>query len=120
MKKNSLILFFLLYSIAGFSQQPTQAEIDKMVKQAQEQMKKYGIDTTVNKTMKGLQAQQKQMTDAMKNQQGNNKNNGVTNALYSSDPGSYGNVDNWKFPAKNTAMLASLPKKVFTKTELVI
>src|SRR5450759_3580036 len=117
MKKNSLILFFLLYSIAGFSQQPTKAEIDKMMKQAQDVMKKYGKDSTVNKAMKDAQDKQKQVSDAMKNQPANNK--GVTNALYSSDPGSYGNVDNWKFPAKNTALLSSLPKKVFTKPELV-
>ncbi|MEO7291818.1 MAG: hypothetical protein ABIW34_01860, partial [Ginsengibacter sp.] len=33
--------------------------------------------------------------------------------------GDYANVDNWKFPAKNIALLSSLPKKIFTKAELV-
>lgn len=96
-------MLLLAFSVHSVLAQPTQAEIDKMVKQAQELMKKYGADTNVKK--------------AMENQQANN--NGVTNSLYSSDPGSYGNVDNWKFPPKNTDLLSSLPKKVFTKTELV-
>src|ERR1035437_3708606 len=117
MKKNSLILFFLLYSIAGFSQQPTKAEIDKMMKQAQDVMKKYGKDSTVNKAMKDVQDKQKQVSDAMKNQPANNK--GVTNGSLYADPSDYGNVDNWKFPAKNMALLSSLPKKIFTKAELV-
>ena len=96
----SFLLFLLVQSVFA---QPTQVEIDKMLKQAQELMKKYGNDSMVNK--------------ATKNQQANN--NGLTNSLYSSDPGSYGNVDNWKFPPKNTTLLTSLPKKVFTKPELV-
>lgn len=104
MKKTFIICFLLSLSVQFvFAQVPTQAEIDKMMKNAQELMKKYGNDTNVKK--------------AMENQQGNN--NGVTNSLYSSDPGSYSNVDNWRFPKKNTAMLASLPKKVLTKAELV-
>ncbi|MDZ4794130.1 MAG: hypothetical protein SGI83_07615 [Bacteroidota bacterium] len=94
-----LLVFITLHSAFA---QPTQAEIDKMVKDAQALAKKYSNESAVKK--------------AIKNQP---DNNGVKNSLYSSDPGSYGNVNNWKFPAKQTALLASLPKKVFTKTELV-
>lgn len=98
MKKAFFTLVWLSLTTQFVKAQPTQAEIDKMVKDATELAKKYG-DT------------------ATKKKQGNN--NGATNASYSSDPGSYGNVDNWRFPAKNTALLALLPKKVFTKMELV-
>lgn len=103
MKKILLLSFLFSFSVQFVFAQPTQAEINKMMKDAQALIKKYGGDSTVK--------------NAMKNQQGNNK--GVTNSLYSADPSSYGNVDNWKFPAKNTTLLASLPKKIFTKTELV-
>ena len=119
MKKTFIICFLLSFSVQFVIAQPTQAEIDKKMKQAQEQMKN---DAARKKAMKDLQDQQKQVSDAIKNQQGNN--NAVTNpiaigSLYSSDPGSYGNVDNWRFPAKNIALLSSLPKKVFTKAELI-
>jgi hypothetical protein len=97
--------------------QPTQAELDKMMKQAQEQMKKQGNDTTLNKMMKGLQDQQKQVSGTMKNWTVNN--GGATNGLLYTDPGDYSNVDNWKFPAKNMALLSSLPKIIFTRAELV-
>jgi tetratricopeptide (TPR) repeat protein len=118
MKKTSILLLLLSLSLQFIlAQQPTQAELDKMMKQAQGQMKKYGNDSTVNSVMKGLQDQQKKVSDAMKNQPANNK--GVTNGSLYADPSDYGNVDNWKFPAKNTALLSSLPKKVFTKPELV-
>ena len=109
-------LFLLSISVQFVTAQPSQAEIDKMMKQQQELMKKYGNDSARAKAMKGLVDQQKQVSDAMKNQQANS---GGNNSLYSADPGSYGNVDNWKFPVKNTALLGSLPTKVFTKTELV-
>src|SRR5689334_10471614 len=86
--KKLLVLILILLAGNMSHAQPTQAEIDKMMKQAQELMKKYGGDSTVK--------------NAMKNQQSNNAN-----------------VDNWKFPVKNVALLSSLPKKVFTKAELV-
>ena len=109
----------LLLSITGqfVLAQLTQAEIDKMMKQSKEMMKKYIGDTGANKAMKGLLDQQKQVTDAMKNQSAKNKT--ITNTSLYADPSEYGNVDNWKFPAKNTVLLSSLPKKVFTKSELV-
>ena len=74
-----------------------------MVKDAQALAKKYTKDTAVDK--------------AFKSQPKNNTE--VVNPVYSSDPGSYGNVDNWKFPPKQTALLASITSKVLSKTELV-
>lgn len=114
-KAIAAILFMLLFTIS-FAQ-ANQAEINKMMKQAQEQMKKYASDTSLNKTMKGLLDQQKQISDAMKNQQ---QNNSTVGNVYTADPSEYSNVDNWKFPAKNIAMISSLPKKVLTRAEVII
>ena len=79
----------------GFAQ--IQAEIDKMMKQAQDIIKQIGKDSTVNKPMKDAQANQKQIRDAIKDLK---RNNNPSSGLYSSDPGDYSNVDNWIFPAK--------------------
>jgi len=116
MKRIPISLLLLLLTTQFVAAQPTQAEIDKMVKQAQELAKKYSSDTSVNKMMKNLQDQQKQISDAMKNRPANNA---AANGAAYPDPSEYGNVDNWKFPVKNMAMLSSLPKKIFTKAELV-
>ena len=113
MKRLFITLLTVTSSLQFILAQPTQAEIDKMMKQAQDIMKKYGYDSTGNKTTKGLADQQKQISDAMKNQAANNKT--VTNGLMYADPSEYGNVDNWKFPPKNAALLSSLPKRVFAK-----
>ena len=113
-----MFISILLFLSAQFVlAQPSKADIDKMMKQSQDLMKKYGTDTSVNKIMKGIQDQQKMINDAMKNQPSNNKAN--TNASLYADPSEYGNVDNWKFPAKNITLLSSLSKKIFTKSELV-
>lgn len=101
-KRISLAILCLLCQHLVFAQ-PTKATIDKMVKDAQDLSKKYTNDSAVKK--------------AMKNEQGNN--NAATNVVYNEDPGSYSNVDNWKFHTKQTALLATLPKKVLTKSELV-
>ncbi len=112
-----IVAFLLLLSLHTSSvfAQPTQVELDKKMKQ--EQMKKNGNDSARKKAMQDLLDQQKQVTDAMKKRPAGN--NGVSNTSIYADPSEYGNVDNWKFPPKNTAMLASLPKKVFTKVELI-
>jgi hypothetical protein len=114
MKKILLIvLLFCFSSSFVLAQVPSQAEMDKLIKQSQELLKQYGGDTMVNKALKTAQEQQKQIGGAIKNSP--NKP-GVSSYT---DPGAYGNVDNWKFPAKNTKLLASLSKKVFNRTELV-
>ena len=103
-------IFFFLLLVPLTTQfvlaQPTKAEIDKMMKQAQEMMKKFSTDTNAAKIVKG-----------MADQRVNNKP--VSNGSLISDAIGYGNVDNWKFPAKNTELLSSLPKTVFTKPELL-
>ena len=116
MKRLFITLTILCLSVPFVWGQQSQAELEKKMKEAQEMMKKYSSDTSINKMMKNLQEQQQKIKNAMKNQPAN-KN--VANGSLYADPSEYGNVDNWKFPAKNTALLASLPKKVFTKAELV-
>ena len=115
MKKIFTSCFMLFLCIQCVHSQPTQAEIDKMMKQAQDAMNKYGKDSIVKDAMKDVQGKKDQVSAAMKNQQGNSNNASFASTA---DPGSYANVDNWKFPAKNTLLLASLPKKILTKTEL--
>ncbi len=114
MKKIFFIIFLFFISAQFlFAQAPTQAEIDKMMKDANDIIKKYGGDTMVNKALKNAEQQQKQIGGATKN---SSSKLGVSSYT---DPGAYGNVDNWKFPPKNKALLALLPKKIFTKAELV-
>jgi len=124
MKK--IFALFLLLSLYASSvvAQRTQAEIDKMMKQSQELLKKMVGDTSRDQMRKNLQVRQKQLQDqqkklldSMNNQPSGNK--AVANESLYADPSDYGNVDNWKFPAKNTILLSSLPKKVLTKPELV-
>ena len=91
------------------SAQPTQAEIDKMMKQAQDAMKKYGNDSTVNKAMKVAKDKQKEVTDAMKNQQGNN------NAL----PVNKNDTAEFSLPSKNNKLLNALPIRTFNRNELI-
>jgi tetratricopeptide (TPR) repeat protein len=115
MKKLLLLLPIIFLSVRFVSAQ-TQADIDKMMKQAQDQMKKYSSDTSVSKVLKNLQDKQNQVSDAMKNRP---TGNAASNGSAYPDPSEYGNADNWKFPAKNITTLSSLPKKIFTKAELV-
>ncbi len=104
------IFFALLsFSIQFVSAQPTQAEIDKMMKQAQDAMKKYGNDSTVNKAMKVAKDKQKEVTDAMKNQQGNN------NAL----PVNKNDTAEFSLPSKNNKLLNALPIRTFNRNELI-
>jgi len=80
-KMISFLCICIFCFVTVFSQQPTQAGMDKMLKQAKEQMKEYGNDSIVNNVMKGVQDQQKQVGDTMKNQPADNK--GDTNgSLY--------------------------------------
>ena len=104
-------IFFALFSfsIQFVSAQPTQDEIDKMMKQAQEVMKKYGTDSTVNKAMKEAKDKQKEVTDAMKNQQGNN--NGL--------PVNKNDVADFSLPLKNNKLLNALPIRTFNRNELI-
>lgn len=113
MKMIFITLLFSYFSPSILAQVPTQAEMDKLMKQSQELLKKYGGDTMTNKGLKNAEQQQKQIAGAIKN---NPNKQGVTSY---NDPGAYGNINNWKFPSKNTALLSALPKKLFTEKELV-
>ena len=112
----TITIVFILSFQVSFAQL-TKAEIDKTMKQVQDMMKKYANDTSKVKALQNLLDQQKKMTDVMKNQPQNN--NSVANKSLYADPSDYGNVDNWKFPARNSVMLSSLPKKILTRSELV-
>lgn len=81
-----------------------------MMKQAQEAMKKYGKDSTVNKAMKDAQEQQEQMMDKMKT------NPSVKNATLSSDKN---DTAQYALPSRNTKLLNSLPIRKFTREELI-
>ena len=75
MKKIFFTSFLLSISVLFvLAQVPSQAEIDKLMKNAQELAKKYGNDSAVK--------------NAVKNQQANTKS--TTNTFYSSDSGDYG------------------------------
>lgn len=110
MKKILFTTFLLFVSLQVLvAQVPTQIELDKMMKQTQDLMKKYGGDTMVNKTLKNAQEQQKQISDAIKT----NPNNKI--------PASAAKEDSVKFalPARNTRLINSLPIRCFNKAELI-
>lgn len=96
----ALLLAVLLTGHAGMAQY-TQAEMDKMMKQAQDLVKKYNNDTSLNKLLKNVKDQGKKTADAMK---GNAKvNDTETDSL----------------PAKNNRLLNALPVRTFNRAELV-
>jgi len=110
MKKNvSSFVLFVLFITPIVSAQPTQAELDKMLKQTEALMKKYGGDTMVNKALKNAREQQKQISNAIKN----NPDNNVL--------ASPAKEDSVKFavPVRNTKLINSLPVRCFNKAELI-
>lgn len=110
MKKKLITLeLFLLFITPTAFAQPTQAELDKMLKQTESLMKKYGSDSTVNKALKNAQEQQKQISNAVKNNPD------------SKLPASPTKEDSIKFaiPARNTRLINSLPIRCFNKAELI-
>jgi tetratricopeptide (TPR) repeat protein len=115
--KRILIILAAVFAIAPFAfSQQTQADMEKMQKQLQERMAKRGKDTAGNQRMQNLLDQQRQISAAMAN---SGANNAAGQSTSYGDPGDYSNVDNWKFPARKTALLSALPKKVLTRTELL-
>ncbi|HWR32413.1 MAG TPA: tetratricopeptide repeat protein [Chitinophagaceae bacterium] len=88
-----LLFPFLLHT--GFAQVPTQAEIDKMMKDAQSVMKKYGNDSLVKKA--------------------------TNNNLLDGTPTSGRKTDTTAFmiPARNNKLINALPIRCFNKTELI-
>ncbi len=108
-----IVLLYFLSSTFVSAQIPSQAEMDKLIKQSQDLLKQYGGDTMVKKALKSAEEQQKQIAGAIKTSP--NKPDASSN----NDPGAYGNVDNWKFPPRNIALLSTLPKGILTKAQLV-
>ena len=109
MKKISVLLCIYFFTcVTAFSQ--TQAEIDKMMKQAQDVMKKYGKDSTVNEAMKDAQAQAKQEMDKMKN---NRTGNTSSFSVDKKDTAQF------VLPSRNTRLLNALPIRTFNRAELI-
>jgi tetratricopeptide (TPR) repeat protein len=99
MKKILVISIFLSFlSLIIYAQQPTNAEIDKMMKEAQAKMEKMKNDPAIKETMKKVQG-----------------NTGTNIPL----PGNNSKYVPGKFPSRNTALLNTLPKNIFTKQELL-
>ncbi len=99
-KRMPVLLSLLFLSMQCVLAQPTQAEIDKAMKQAQELMKKYGNDSNVNKAMKPVQARPQKTSDT--------KNNIIS-----------GGDTSFSLPSKNNKLLGSLPIRTFNRAELV-
>jgi len=100
MKRTFFISLFLFVFVSILWAQPTQAELDKMMKQAQELIK-YGSDSTMNKTLKSLPDEQKQLVSTTKNSP-----KGKDTTVFS-------------LPSRNNKLLNSLPVRTFTRAELV-
>ena len=84
-----------------------QTDLDKMMKLAQDMMKKYGGDSTTKKMMKDLPAQQKQI-------------NGIKDKSSIKTPGlDKSDTAQFSLPSKNVKLLNALPIRTFTKQELV-
>ena len=93
MKKALIISILLTFlSPAIYAWQPTKTEIDKMVKEAQEKMEKMKNDPIIKETLKKAQ------------------DNSSTNISLPENRGKY---IPQKFPARNNALLNTLPKKIF-------
>jgi len=101
MKRTFFISLFLFVIVSILWAQSTQAELDKMMKQAQELIKKYGSDSTMNKTLKSLPDEQKQLVSTTKNSP-----KGKDTTVFS-------------LPSRNNKLLNSLPVRTFTRAELV-
>ncbi|HSU26837.1 MAG TPA: tetratricopeptide repeat protein, partial [Chitinophagaceae bacterium] len=110
MKKIFLRLILLSLSVQPVIAQPTQAEMDKIMKQAQEMMKKYGGDSTANKILNDLSNQQKQVNSAIKN---------VPKGKTAIDEVEKKDTIGSSIPSRNNRLLNSLPIRTFTRDELV-
>ena len=110
MKRKIIIISLLSFSAHFAFTQPSQAEIDRMIKQGQEAMKKYGNDSALKKTMKDTQDKQKQVSDAMKNNP-NGKNPAA--------PITKNDTAVFSLPSRNSKLLNSLPIRTFNRDELI-
>lgn len=110
MKKIFFIALLFCCSLRFIGAQvPSQAEMDKLMKQTQDLMKKYGGDTMIKKALKNAEEQQKQIAGAIKN---NPKEKGVV-------PETKKDTVTFSLPARNNKLLNSLPIRCFNKAELI-
>ncbi len=110
-RKNEFILCILFSFLSQFVfAQPTKAEMEKMRKQAQDAIEKYGSDSAVKKIMKDAQHLQKQAKNVVKN----NPNVKNLNASVTKN-----DTATFALPLKNNKLLTSLPIRTFNKAELV-
>ncbi len=109
MKKIFIGLLFSFFVQLVFAQVPSHAEINKMMKEANDVMKKYSKDTTVNKAMTDALGDKKETLGKMKNIP-------VKDAMLAA-----GKNDTAQFalPSKNTKLLNALPVRTFNKAVLV-
>ena len=105
MKKISVLVCIYLFSIVPAFSQPTQAEIDKKIKDAQLEIEKMKKDPKNKELLKDMP----NLDSMMKNEKGN-KPAGTKNKA--SKP------DSRILPAKNSKLLSQLPKRILTTNEL--
>ena len=105
MKKISVLVCILLLSFVHAFSQPSQAEIDKKIKDAQLEIEKMKKDPKYKELLKDMP----NLDSVMKNVKGN-KPAGTKNKT--SKP------DSRILPAKNSKLLTQLPKKILTTNEL--
>ena len=105
MKKISVLVCILLLSFVHAFSQPSQAEIDKKIKDAQLEIEKMKKDPKYKELLKDMP----NLDSMMKNVKGN-KPAGTKNKT--SKP------DNRILPAKNSKLLSQLPKTILTTNEL--
>ena len=105
--KNSIILFVFSLLAQFISAQPTQAEIDKMIKDAKAESEKLKKDPKTAEMSKNLP----KMDSLMKNMQKGN----TQAALKNIKTGSVSTT----LPVRNNKLLGSLPKRNLIRQELV-
>jgi len=104
MKKISVLVCILLLSFVHVFSQPTQAEIDKKIKEAQLEIEKMKKDPKYSELLKNVPN-----LDSLKDKNGN-KPEGIKNKTPK--------PDNRILPVKNSKLLSQLPKKTLNSNEL--
>ena|GEM_PF-4006073 len=105
MKKISALVCILLLSFVHVFSQPTQAEIDKKIKDAQLEIEKMKKDPKYYELLKNIPNLDSLMTNANANKPAGEKNKTPKR-------------DNRILPVKNSKLLSQLPKKILTSNEL--
>ncbi len=96
-----LVILVLCYSNSIAAQQPSQQEIEKLLREAKEQLKGLTGDSIATQKLKELEGNEKQLKDIL-------KNNPTANAP----------AKLTKFPARQSKLLSTLPKKILMRQEV--